>query len=120
MSDQTLFEVFTENPASTLEDTDLFYLVRYPYATNDNYGIAWSTFSGILANIFLYINSSYSVAAGNNSPSVNNAHNAFAFGNAATVNNGADGSFSFGTNTIASDPFCFVFGNGSTLSLIHI
>jgi hypothetical protein len=41
-----LFQVYTDNPASTVQSTDLFYLGRSPYGVTNDMGVLASTIFG--------------------------------------------------------------------------
>lgn len=40
---RNIFQVYTDNPAATLQDTDIFYLGRSPYAITDDMGVLFQT-----------------------------------------------------------------------------
>lgn len=40
---QNINQIYTANPATSLQSTDLFYLGRSPYGVNSDFGVAFST-----------------------------------------------------------------------------
>lgn len=40
---RNIFQVYTDNPATTLQDTDIFYLGRSPYGLTNDMGVLYQT-----------------------------------------------------------------------------
>lgn len=50
---KTLNQIYTDNPASSMQNTDLLYLSRSPYSTGTDYGITYSNFQNSIGAVKL-------------------------------------------------------------------
>lgn len=48
---QNISQIYTGNPATTMQSTDLLYLGRSPYNTSDDFAITWGNMEGSITNL---------------------------------------------------------------------